>query len=196
MRSWLVATVVVGWLSSAGADPLQVTLGGEVGGGSVTLFGTRYGAIDAGVEVNGARWLSPQLGVGLRLGYATAVPLRDPHMDGLPLARDVPWLVEPQVLVRTVPTTLGPLRTGWLASAGLGAAWLRTQELCGTPSFDDHPPPPCTITKERSTALEGSLTGGGYLELSYLTLAVGLRASANTGGDRSTGLVANLGATF
>ena len=49
---------------------------------------------------------------------------------------------------------------------------------------------------ERSTALEGSATAGAYLDVSYIALFVGVRASANTGGDLDAGVVAGAGATF
>jgi hypothetical protein len=194
MRKAVLAILVTS-TSLASAEPVQVTLGAEVGGGAVTMFGTRYGTINAGIDLSGAKWLSPNLGIGLRLAQLNSVPWRDPHMDGFPIVRSAPWIVEPQVLARTI-SQHRKVRLGWLASAGLGAAMLRTEELCGGADFDEHDAHSCIITKERSTALEGSLMAGGYGEAYHVAMFVGLRASANSGGDSAAGLVANLGATF
>ncbi len=117
-------------------------------------------------------------------------------MAGHPLDRDIPWLVEPELLARTVEHW-GRARYGWLAIAGAGVAPLHTNELCGGDvGTDEHPGKPCIITIARDTALEGSLTAGGYVDVSHVQLFAGLRASADTGGDVAGGLVAGAGATF
>ncbi len=192
--------IVMGlWASTAGADPTQVTLGAEVGGGSVNLSGTRYGTADGGIELAAARWISPNLGIGVRLTDLVAMPLRDARMDGYPIDRELPWTFIPELLARTTPVTLGPARFGWLATAGAGVAWLRTNELCGGGGslFDDEDVgSPCIIVKERSTALAGALGGGGYLDVGHFAMFLGARADADTGGDRTLGLVATLGAIF
>src|SRR5205823_12801909 len=144
---------------SASAETTEVTVGAGVGGGSVSLYGTRYGTVDASVEVAAARWLSAQLGVGVRLVDLFAIPVRDPRMDGHPLEREVPWSIEPEVLVRTAPAVRGRARFGWVAAAAAGVAWLRTQELCGGGGdlFEEHHGgSACVIVKERSTAAVAS----------------------------------------
>ncbi len=193
-----VLAILVASTALASADPVRVTLGAEVGGGVVTMFGTRYGTVNAGIDLSGATWLSPHFGVGLRLAQLDSVPVRDPHMDGFPIVREAPWIVEPQLLARTI-SQHRRVRLGWLASAGLGGAVLRTNELCGGGGDlgdDEHSSHACVITKASSTALEGSLAAGGYGEAYHVAMFVGLRASGNSGGDRAAGLVANLGATF
>jgi hypothetical protein len=197
MRAAVLA-ILVASTSLASAEPVQVTLGAEVGGGAVTMFGTRYGTVNAGIELDGATWLSPHLGVGLRLAQLDSVPVRDPHMDGYPIVREAPWIVEPQLLARTI-SQHRRVRLGWLASVGVGAAVLRTQELCGgggSLGDDELSSHSCVITKQQSTALEGSVSAGGYGEAYHVAMFVGLRASTNSGGDSAAGLVANLGATF
>jgi len=194
------ALAVLGFATSiASAEPIQVSLGAEVGGGEVTMYGTRYGTIDAGIELAGATWLTPHFGIGLRLAQLDSVPVQDPRMDGLSIVRSAPWIVEPQVLARTI-SQHRKVRLGWLARAGLGAAMLHVEELCGGGGFDlgddEHSSHSCVITKQRSTAFEGSLSAGGYGEAYHVMMFVGLRASTNSGGDSALGLVANLGATF
>src|SRR5512135_2611980 len=100
-RSACVVMLILGWSLPGRADPVQVTLGAEVGGGSVTLFGTRYGSVDAGISIAAARWLSPNVGVGVTLASYAGIPWSPPHMDGNPLDREVPWNIEPELLVRT-----------------------------------------------------------------------------------------------
>jgi hypothetical protein len=198
-RSACVVVLMLGWSLPGRADPVQVTLGAEIGGGSVSLFGSRYSSLEAGIDVGAARWLSPNVGVGVTLGASAGVPMSPPHMDGHPLDRSVPWRLEPELLVRTTPAAWGRARVGWLATAGLGVASLHTDEECGGGGSlgDDEPSGhACVITRERSSAFTGSASGGGYLEAFHVAMFVGVRASANSGGDRATGLVANLGATF
>ena len=190
--------MLVGAATAAHAEPLQVTLGAEVGGGSVDLYGTRYGTADAAIDLAAAKWLSPSFGVGVRLGYLVAMPVEDPRMDGHPLDREVPWSFNPEVLARTSGTTWGPVRVGWLASGGAGLASLHTNELCGGGGhlFEEHGGSACVIVKDRSTAITASASGGGYLDAGHFAMFVGARIDADTGGDRTAGLVANLGAVF
>jgi hypothetical protein len=184
----------------AATDPTQISLGAEVGGGRVTLLGAHYGSVDAGVDLAGARWLAPNIGVGLRVAYFSASPMSPPHMDGYPLARDIPWLVEPELLARTVSQSV-QLHYGWMAVAGAGVAPLRTNELCGGGGHligdDEHPSShSCIITIARDTALESSLTAGGYFDISHVQIFTGVRGSANTAGELAAGVVATAGATF
>lgn len=198
MRTAALAILVASG-SLASAEPIQVTLGAEVGGGAVTMYGTRYGTIDAGIDLGGAMWLTPNLGVGLRLAQIDAMPVRDARMDGLPIARELPWIAEPQLLARTIGQH-GRVRLGWMAIGGLGAAVIRTNELCGGGGFDfgddEHSAHACVITKQSSTAMEGSLAGGGYLEAYHVAMFLGMRATADSGGDTAYGVVAHVGASF
>jgi hypothetical protein len=191
IRWWILGTVMAS-TSLATAEPMQVTLGAEVGGGTTSLLGTRYGAVEAGVDLAAATWLSPHFGVGARLGWASAQPWDTVMMDGHPISREMPWLVEPQVLARTTPLRVGWAKVGWLASAGIGVASLRVDVGCGGVLHQGE----CVVPNTTSNAMEASASGGGVLELSHVAMFVGVRASANTGGDVGTGLVANLGATF
>ena len=183
----------------AAADDTEIHLGAEVGGGHVTLLGTQHASVDAGIEVNGVRWIDPQLGIGLRLGYEGGEPWDDPHMDGHPISRQVPWLVEPRVLVRTRSAVLagGHGHASLVAGAGAGVAWLRTVEETCPPDFDEHDAHAgCLKPIERKTALTGSLFAGGAIDVFHVALFAGVRGESNTGGDRSLGVVIDAGASF
>jgi hypothetical protein len=199
MKSLLVAGLLAGLVSVARAEPTQVVVGAELGGGTVNLFGSHHAAAMFDVDVAAARWVSPQLALGVRLGGGPSATFDPPHVDGHPVDRITNWILEPQLLARTTPTALGAARIGWLAIVGVGGTRVDTVELCGSGGhlFElHHSGGSCEILLASSHAFEGSASGGGYVELHHFTMMIGLRASANTAGDRALGLVVHLGATF
>jgi hypothetical protein len=195
----LAALFVAAAAAPAFADSTEVSLGAMAGGGSVDMYGMRYGTADVGIDISVVRFVSPQLAVGVRTAELVTAAFDGPMKASHPVDRDIPWTLEPTVVGRTIPTRWGAARFGWQASASAGVAWLHTEELCGGGGglFEEHGGGhACVIVLDRSTALTASAAAGGYAEAYHVTMFVGARASADTGGDRAAGLVANLGASF
>ena len=194
----LVALVLAAAPAPAAAEPTEVTLGAMAGGGSVEMYGMRYGTIDAGIDVSVVHFLSPQLAVGVRSATLDSGALDGPTRHGHPVDRAMPWTLEPMAVVRTLPTRWGPASLGWQASASAGVAWLRTEELCGGGGglFEEHGGHACVIVLDRATGLTASATAGAYAEAYHVTMFAGARATADTSGGRAAGLVASVGARF
>lgn len=194
----LAVLVALAGAAPAFADSTEVSLGAMAGGGSVEMGGMRYGTVDAGIDLSVVRFVSPQLAIGVRTAELVTGAFDGPMKDGHPIDRNVPWTLEPTIVARTVPARWGDARFGWQASASAGVAWLHTEELCGGGGhlFEEHGGHACVIVLDHSTELTASAAAGGYAEAYHVTMFVGARASADTGGDRAAGLVANLGARF
>lgn len=197
MRALVVATLAAS--TPAGAQPTEVSVGAMAGGGSVEMYGMRYGTVDAGIDLSVVHSLSPQLGIGVRTAEIVTAAIDGPIVQGHPVDRNLPWTIEPEVVGRTMPVAWGAARVGWQASASAGVAWSRTEELCGGGGhlFEEHGGGhACVIVLDRSTELTASATAGGYLVAYHVAVFVGARATADTGGGRAAGLVASLGASF
>ena len=199
MRTSALTFAILAAAAPAHAQPTEVSLGAMAGGGSVEMYGMRYGSVDAGIDVSVVHWLSPQFAVGLRTAELVTAAIDGPTRQTHPVDRDVPWTLEPVVAARTLPTVWGPAKLGWQASASAGVAWSHIEELCGGGGslFEEHGGGhACVIVLDRSTELTASAAAGGYVAAYHVTMFVGARASADTGGDRALGLVADLGASF
>ena len=195
----VVLTILCAAAVPAAAEPTEISLGALAGGGSVDMFGMRYGTLDAGIDVSAVHFISPQIALGVRSATLVTAAFDGPHRNGDPVDRSVPWTLEPMVLARTRPWKAGPVRFGWQASASAGVAWLRTEQLCGGGGdlFEEHGGGhACVIVLGRSTEVTASAAFGAVAEAYHVALFVGTRAAVDTGGDRAAGLVANLGASF
>jgi hypothetical protein len=164
-------------------------------------MGSRYGAVETELGLEGNVWLAPNIGAGLRLGANIAGTTSKLDRAGT--------VVEPELIVRTTPSVLARRAfAGLSASVGAGPAWLQVTTPCEfappvgarplvlAEDHDHGGGGGCTKVIARSRATAGSATAGAYLDVWHVSLLVGLRATANTSGDASVGLVVSAGGTF
>jgi hypothetical protein len=183
-------------LERAATDPLphcEVHLGGGIAGARVTMLGSDHGAVAMTVDLEAIRWRDPHTGLGLYLGEVMASPWHQVEMDSHPVMREMPWIIEPEVVHRSTRQTSIPwLATGWTASLAAGAVVTRTTEnwshLLSTHSYEK--------TLEHGVEAGTTVQLSAFVHAGPVAVAVGPRASADTAGDLVLGLEATAGATW
>lgn len=182
-------------LERAASDPLprwEVHLGGGVGAARVAMLGSDHGAVAISIDLEAIRWRDPHNGLGLYLGEIIASPWTTVEMDDHPVMRELPFIVEPELVHRSMRRHGRWLATGWTASLAAGAVVTRTSENWSH-LFSRH---------SYQKTIEHGVEAGSTVQLSAcvhagpITVAVGPRASADTAGDLALGLEATAGASW
>lgn len=166
---------------------MEVRLGAGAGAGRMDLMGAAHDGLAISIDLDALAWLGPHVGVGFHIGDLFLAPLAPVMMNGLTVDRELPWIVEPEVAVRTVALHRGPVTAGLMATASAGIAQARTTGLCGKR---------CSKTLERSieTAASGQLLAFAHVGRGALT--IGPRVTADTAGDAAIDLEATLGVAW
>lgn len=182
-------------LERAAGDPLprwEVHLGGGVGAARVAMLGSDHGAVAISIDLEAIRWSDPHTGLGLYVGEIIASPWRTVEMDDHPVVRELPFIVEPELVHRSITRQSRWLATGWTASVAAGAVVTRTSENWSH-LFSQH---------SYQKTIEHGVEAGTTVQLSAcvhvgpIAVAVGPRASADTAGDLALGLEATAGASW
>jgi hypothetical protein len=182
-------------LARAASDPLprwEVHLGGGVGAARAVMLGSDHRAVAASIDLEAIRWLDRDSGLGLYLGEIVAVPWTQVEMDGHPVVRDLPFIVEPELVHRSVSRRARWLATGWTASLGAGMVLTRTSENWG--HLLSHHAYEKTLEHGVEAGTTAQLTA--FVHAGPLAVAVGPRASVDTAGDVAIGLEATAGASW
>lgn len=170
----------------------EVHLGGGVGAARVAILGSDHGAVAMSIDLEAIRWTRPDTGFGLYLGEIFAAPWHQVEMDDHPVTRDLPWIIEPEVVHRSTVRHARWLATGWTASLAAGAVVTRTSEdwshLLSTHSY--------TKTLEHGIEAGTTVQLSAFVHAGPLALAIGPRASADTAGDLALNLEATAGAAW
>ena len=182
-------------LERTASDPLphwEVHLGGGVGAARVAMLGSTYGAVAISIDVEAIRWRDPHTGIGLYLGEIVAAPWTTVEMDSHPVVRELPFIVEPELVHRSISRHSRWLATGWTASLAAGAVVTRTSEnwshLFSRHSYQK--------TLEHGVEAGSAVQLTAFVHAGPLAVAVGPRASADTAGDLALGLEATAGASW
>jgi len=182
-------------LERAPADPLprwEVHLGGGPGAARAAMLGSDHGAVAISIDLEAIRWSTPHTGYGLYLGEIVAAPWHEVEMDSHPVMRELPWIIEPEVVHRSTTRHSRWLTTGWTASVAAGAVVTRTEEswshLLSSHSY--------TKTLEHGVEAGTTVQLSAFLHAGPLALAIGPRASADTAGDLALNLEATAGASW
>ena len=182
-------------LERAASDPLphwEVHLGGGVGAARVAMLGRDHGAVALSLDLAALPWRAPHTGLGLYLGEIVAAPWATVEMDAHPVVRELPFIVEPEVVHRSVHRHSRWLATGWTASLAAGAVVTRTSENWGH-LYSHH---------SYQKTLEHGVEAGSTVQVRAFVragpLAVGVRplASPQPDVDRALGLEAADGASW
>lgn len=182
-------------LERAASDPLprwEVHLGGGPGAARAAMLGSTHGAVAISIDTEAIRWNDAHTGYGLYVGEIIAAPWRQIEMDSHPVMRELPLIIEPEVVHRSMTRRARWLATGWTASIAAGAVLTRTSENWSH-LFSHH---------AYSKTLEHGIEAGTTVQLSAfvhagpLALAIGPRASADTAGDLALNLEVTAGATW
>jgi hypothetical protein len=183
-------------LERAANDPLprwEVHLGGGVGAARVAMLGSDHGAVAISIDVEAIRWHDEHTGLGLYLGEVFAAPWHDVEMDSHPVVRELPWIIEPELVHRSIRrSSVRWLSTGWTASLAAGAVVTRTYEqwshLLSSHSYEK--------TLEHGVEAGTTVQLTAFVHAGPIALAVGPRASADTAGDLALNLEATAGASW
>ena len=95
-------------LERAASDPLphwEVHLGGGVGAARVAMLGSNHGAVAVSIDQQSTGGI-PHTGLGLYLGEIVAAPWRNVEMDDHPVVRELPIIIEPELVHRSIPPPL------------------------------------------------------------------------------------------
>ncbi|MBV8756524.1 MAG: hypothetical protein JO257_04590 [Deltaproteobacteria bacterium] len=170
----------------------EAHLGGGLGAARVAMLGADHGSVAMSIDLEAIRWSNPHTGFGLYVGELFAEPWHQVEMDSHPVSRDLPWMLEPEVVHRSTSRHSRWLATGWTASIAAGAVVTRTSENWSH-LFSKH---------VYSKTLEHGVEAGTTLQLSAfvhagpVAVAIGPRASADTAGDLALTLEATAGASW
>ena len=179
----------------AATDPLprwEVHLGGGVGVARAAMLGTDHGAVAISIDVDAIRWTAPHTGYGLYLGEIIAAPWHQVEMDSHPVMRELPMIIEPEVVHRSTSRHARWLTTGWTASLAAGAVVTRTSENWSH-LFSNHA---YQKTIEHGVEAGTTVKLTAFAHVGPLALEVGPRASADTAGDLALNLEATAGASW
>jgi hypothetical protein len=182
-------------LERAAPDPLprwEVHLGGGVDAARVAMLGSDHGAVAMSIQVDAIRWSDAHTGLGLYLGEIVAAPWHQVEMDSHPVMRELPFIIEPELVHRSTTRHSRWLATGWTASVAAGAVVTRTSEnwshLFSTHSYSK--------TLEHGVEAGTTVQLTAFVHAGPLALAIGPRASADTAGDLALNLEATAGAAW
>lgn len=183
-------------LERSASDPLprwEVHLGGGLGAARVAMLGSDHGAVALSIDLEAIRWRDRHTGLGLYLGEIFASPWHQVEMDSHPVVRNLPWIIEPEVVHRSI-TRHSPrwLVTGWTASVAAGAVVTQTAEQWSH-LFSHHY---YEKTLEHGIAAGTTVQLTAFVHAGPVAIAVGPRASADTAGDLALDLEATAGASW
>jgi len=182
-------------LERAASDPLphwEVHLGGGVGAARVAMLGNTHGAVAISIDLEAIRWRDSHTGLGLYLGEIAAAPWTNVEMDSHPVVRELPWIIEPEVVHRSINRHSHWLATGWTASLAAGAVVTRTSENWSH-LFSKHS---YQKTLEHGVEAGSTVQLTAFVHAGPVAVAIGPRASADTAGDLALGLEATAGASW
>lgn len=182
-------------LERSAGDPLphwEVHLGGGVGAARVAMLGSTHGAVAISIDLEAIRWRDSHTGLGLYLGEIVAAPWTNVEMDSHPVVRELPWIIEPEVVHRALRRHSRWLATGWTASLAAGAVVTRTSEnwshLFSRHSYQK--------TLEHGVEAGSTVQLTAFVHAGPVAVAIGPRASADTAGDMALDLEATAGASW
>lgn len=183
-------------LLACAADPLprwEVHLGGGPGAARAAMLGTTHGAVAISIDTEAIRWSDAHTGFGLYIGEIVAAPWHQVEMDNHPVMRDLPFIIEPEVVHRSTTRRTHWLATGWTASIAAGAVVTRTSENWSHLFSHHHS---YSKTLEEGVEAGTTIQVGAFVHAGPLALAIGPRASADTAGDLALNLEATAGASW
>lgn len=184
--------LTVATASTAPMPRWEAHLGGGVGAARVAMLGSDHGAVAISMDLEVIRWSDPHTGLGLYTGEIIAAPWHQVEMDSHPVVRDLPLIVEPEIVHRSVHRHARWLATGWTASLAAGAVVTRTSENWG--HILSHHGYQKTIERGLEAGSTVQLTA--FVHAGPLALAVGPHAAADTAGDLVLDLEATAGLTW
>ena len=171
----------------------EAHLGAGVGAARVAMLGSDHGALAASIDLEAIRYSDPNTGFGLYLGEVIGEPWTQVHMDGHPVVRELPWIIAPEIVHRSLTRHAQRwLATGWTASLGAGAVLTRTSEEWSH----------LLSTHSNERILEHGVAAGTTAQLTAfvhagpLAIAAGPRVWADTDGDVAFNLEATAGGAW
>ncbi len=170
----------------------EVHLGGGPGAARAAMLGTTHGAVAISIDTEVIRWSDAHTGLGLYVGEIIAAPWHQIEMDSHPVMRDLPFIIEPELVHRSTSRHSRWLATGWTASIAGGAVVTRTSEnwshLLSHHSYSK--------TLEQGVEAGTTVQVGAFVDVGPVALAIGPRASADTAGDLALNVEATAGASW
>ena len=105
----------------------EVHLGAGAGAARVAMLGSDHGALAVSIDTEAIRWSNRHTGLGLYVGEIIADPWTTVKMDDHPVSRELPFIVEPEIVHRSITQHSRWLATGWTASVAAGVVITRTR---------------------------------------------------------------------